>query len=107
MKKYYQESLDAEKKCNLTVSGPLSPVEESKKTRTITKEKLDASKDKTLRALAAQNKSLTELQEKAHDLGKKVHHLSHKAGVFNLEFYSLRRLIVWLHFYRIDFVLNM
>uniref|UniRef100_A0A671WXI8 Laminin, beta 2-like n=1 Tax=Sparus aurata TaxID=8175 RepID=A0A671WXI8_SPAAU len=46
--KYYQESLDAEKKCNLTVSGPLSPVEESKKTRAITKEKLDASKDKTL-----------------------------------------------------------
>lgn len=78
VKKYYQESLDAEKKCNLTVSGPLSPVEESKKTRAITKEKLDASKDKTLRALAAQNKSLTELQEKAHDLGKKVHHLSHK-----------------------------
>lgn len=82
------------------MSGPLSPVEESKKTCAITKEKLDASKDKTLRAMAAQNKSLTELQEKAHDLGKKVDHLSHKVGVFNLEFHSLRHLIVWLLFFQ-------
>uniref|UniRef100_A0A8C9YJP3 Laminin, beta 2-like n=1 Tax=Sander lucioperca TaxID=283035 RepID=A0A8C9YJP3_SANLU len=71
---------EAEKKCNASVSGPLSPVEQSKETRAVTEDLLDASKDKFLRALAAQNKSLNELQQKAHDLDKKVHHLSHKVG---------------------------
>ncbi|XP_034394038.1 laminin subunit beta-2 [Cyclopterus lumpus] len=78
VKKYYQESVKAEEKCNASVSGPLSPVEQSKETRAITEDLLDASKDNFLRALAAQNKSLNELQQKAHDLDKKVHHLSHK-----------------------------
>ncbi|XP_078110423.1 laminin subunit beta-1 [Sander vitreus] len=78
VKKYYQESVKAEEKCNASVSGPLSPVEQSKETRAVTEDLLDASKDKFLRALAAQNKSLNELQQKAHDLDKKVHHLSHK-----------------------------
>uniref|UniRef100_A0A8C9YGN0 Laminin, beta 2-like n=1 Tax=Sander lucioperca TaxID=283035 RepID=A0A8C9YGN0_SANLU len=72
VKKYYQESVKAEKKCNASVSGPLSPVEQSKETRAVTEDLLDASKDKFLRALAAQNKSLNELQQKAHDLDKKV-----------------------------------
>uniref|UniRef100_A0A8C9YFE3 Laminin, beta 2-like n=1 Tax=Sander lucioperca TaxID=283035 RepID=A0A8C9YFE3_SANLU len=62
VKKYYQESVKAEKKCNASVSGPLSPVEQSKETRAVTEDLLDASKDKFLRALAAQNKSLNELQ---------------------------------------------
>ncbi|XP_040008988.1 laminin subunit beta-1 isoform X2 [Xiphias gladius] len=78
VKKYHQESVGAEEKCNASVAGPLSPVEQSKKTRALTKDLLDASKDKFFRALAAQNKSLNELQQKAHDLDKKVHHLSHK-----------------------------
>ncbi|KAK9515757.1 hypothetical protein VZT92_026376 [Zoarces viviparus] len=78
VKKYYQESLKAEEKCNASVSGPLSPVEQSKKTRGVTEVLLDATRDNFLRDLAAQNKSLNELQQKAHDLDKKVHHLSHK-----------------------------
>lgn len=80
VKKYYRESVKAEQKCNASVSGPFSPVEQSKETRTLTEDLLDASKDKFLRALAAQNKSLNELQQKAHDLDKKVHHLSHRVG---------------------------
>lgn len=80
MKKYYQESVEAEEKCNASVSGPASPVEQSKETRGLTEDLLDAKKDQILRALAAQNKSLNELQQKAHDLNKKTHHLSHKVG---------------------------
>lgn len=83
VKKYYQESVKAEEKCNSTVFGPLSPVEQSKETRGLTEDLLDASKDKFLRALAAQNKSLNELQQKAHNLDKKVHHLSHKVDSFH------------------------
>lgn len=62
------------------MSGPLSPVEQSKETRAITDDLLNTSKDKFLRAIAAQNKSLDELQQKAHDLDKTAHHLSHKVG---------------------------
>lgn len=91
VKKYYQESVKAEEKCNTTVSGPLSPVEQSKGTRSLTEDLLHASQDKFLRALAAQNKSVSELQQKAHDLDKKVHHLSHKVGSFHSCVYS-----VWL-----------
>lgn len=78
VKKYYQESVEAENKCNASVSGPLSPVEQSQETRSLTENLLNARKDNFTRALAAQNKSLGELQQKAHDLDKKVHHLSHK-----------------------------
>uniref|UniRef100_A0A8C2ZAM4 Laminin, beta 2-like n=1 Tax=Cyclopterus lumpus TaxID=8103 RepID=A0A8C2ZAM4_CYCLU len=56
-REYYQESVKAEEKCNASVSGPLSPVEQSKETRAITEDLLDASKDNFLRALAAQNNS--------------------------------------------------
>lgn len=80
MKKYYQKSLEAEEKCNASVSGPLSPVEQSKQTRKTTEELLDASKDKFLRAMAAQNKSLDELQQKADGLDKTINHLSDKVG---------------------------
>lgn len=80
VKKYYQESLRAEEKCNASVSGPLSPVEQSQEIRNLTENTLNARKDHFTRALAAQNKSLGELQQKAHDLDKKVHHLSHKVG---------------------------
>lgn len=76
IKKYYRESLKAEEKCNASVSGPSSPVEQSKEKRTITESLLNAGKDKLLRALAAHNKSLIGLQQKAHDLDKRVYHLS-------------------------------
>ncbi len=65
------------------MSGPLSPVEQSKETRALTEDLLEDQKDKFLRVLAAQNKSLNELQQKAHDLDKKVHHLSHKVSSFH------------------------
>ncbi|XP_041655654.1 laminin subunit beta-2 [Cheilinus undulatus] len=78
VKGYYRKSLEAQQKCNASVYGPTSPVEQSKETRAATKNLLDASKDKFLRALAAQNKSLNELQHKTHDLDKRVHHLSNK-----------------------------
>lgn len=83
MKRYYRESLEAEEKCNSSVSGPLSPVEQSKETRALTEELLEARKDNFLSAMAAQNQSLNELQKKAHDLDKKVHHLSHKVQCFH------------------------
>ncbi|XP_058498691.1 laminin subunit beta-2 [Solea solea] len=78
VKKYYQEWTQAEERCNASVSGPLSAVEQSKETRALTEDLLDASKDKFLRVLAAQNKTLKELQEKADDLDDKVQHISNK-----------------------------
>ncbi|CAN9515951.1 unnamed protein product [Ophioblennius macclurei] len=77
VKKSHQKSLQAEQKCNASVSVGLSPVEQSKKTRALTETLLDASRDKFLRTLASQNKSLSELQERVQDL-EKVSHLSDK-----------------------------
>uniref|UniRef100_A0A665WDJ5 Laminin subunit beta-2-like n=1 Tax=Echeneis naucrates TaxID=173247 RepID=A0A665WDJ5_ECHNA len=49
VKKYYQESLKTEKKANMSVSGPDSPVEQSKETRALTEDRLASSKNKSLR----------------------------------------------------------
>lgn len=70
----------AEEKCNSTVAGPQSPVEQSKKTNAHIKGLLDSSQEKILRDLAARNKSINELQGKARDLNKKVHHLANKVS---------------------------
>ncbi|XP_035015327.1 laminin subunit beta-2 [Hippoglossus stenolepis] len=78
IKKYYRQSFEAEQKCNASVYSPSGAVEQSKETRALTEGLLDASRDKFLRSLAAQNKSLNELQQKAHNLDEKVHLLSHK-----------------------------
>uniref|UniRef100_A0A3Q2XNE3 Laminin, beta 2-like n=1 Tax=Hippocampus comes TaxID=109280 RepID=A0A3Q2XNE3_HIPCM len=78
VKQYYQESSDAEEKCNTSVSGPLSPVEQSKQTRSLIENLLNTTEDKFLHAMAAQNKSIEELQQKAHELDHKVHHLSNQ-----------------------------
>ncbi|XP_056896731.1 laminin subunit beta-2 isoform X1 [Takifugu flavidus] len=78
VKKYHEESLKAEEKCNTTVLGAQSPVEESKKTNTLIKDLLEASQDKFLQDLAAHNKSIQDLQVKAQDLDQKVHQLAHK-----------------------------
>uniref|UniRef100_A0A4W5RHR3 Laminin, beta 2-like n=1 Tax=Hucho hucho TaxID=62062 RepID=A0A4W5RHR3_9TELE len=78
VKKYYSESQKAQQKCSASVSGPFSPVEESKATRAHTEDLLNKRRDKFLRTVAAQKKSLSELQNKAQDVDKKVHHLSHK-----------------------------
>uniref|UniRef100_A0A8C4HFA9 Laminin, beta 2-like n=1 Tax=Dicentrarchus labrax TaxID=13489 RepID=A0A8C4HFA9_DICLA len=77
VKKNYRLSLEAEEKCNLTVSGPLSPVGQSKETRNRTEVLLNDSRDKFLRAVAVQNKTLDELQQRAHDLDKKTTNTSY------------------------------
>ncbi|XP_047459285.1 laminin subunit beta-2 isoform X2 [Mugil cephalus] len=78
VKKYYQESKEAEEKCNASVSGPLSPVEKSKATRALAEELLNETKDKLLGDLAAKNETLKQLQEKSNDLDRVVNHLSDK-----------------------------
>lgn len=78
MKRYYKESLEAEKQCNASVSGPQSPVEQSRHMRKETEDLMDKSRDSLLRTVAANKKSLSELETKAHDMDRKVHHLSHK-----------------------------
>ncbi|XP_053338679.1 laminin subunit beta-1 [Clarias gariepinus] len=78
VRKYYQESLDAEQRCNASVFGAQSPVEQSKHTRNITEAIMDQMKDKFMRNITAQKKSLSELQKKADDMEEKLHHLSQK-----------------------------
>ncbi|CAL8238668.1 unnamed protein product, partial [Lota lota] len=78
VKRYYRESTEAEQQCGASVSGPSSPVAESRDTRKRTEDLLDARKDRFIKNMAAQNRSLGEIQPKAHDLDKKIHHLSHK-----------------------------
>ncbi|XP_011475073.1 laminin subunit beta-2 [Oryzias latipes] len=78
LKKDYQKSLQAEEKCNASVSGPFSPVEQSNKTRRITEELLEATKDEFLKAVEANNQSLNELQQEALKLGETVQDLSQK-----------------------------
>ena len=80
VKKYFRESMEAEQRCNASVSGLSSPVAQSKATRRRTERLLDSKKDQFLRMVAAHKKSLDELKHKAHDVNKKVHHLSHKVG---------------------------
>lgn len=80
VKKFYRESAQAEEKCNASVFGAHSPVEQSNATRELTEKLLDASKDKINLDVAAQNKSLHELQQKTHDLHKRVNHLSNKVS---------------------------
>ncbi|XP_056304742.1 laminin subunit beta-1 [Danio aesculapii] len=76
--KYYQRSLNSEQRCNASVYGPQSPVEQSQDTRNRTEALLKDKKDSLLRTATANNKSLSELEEKAHEINRKVHHLSTK-----------------------------
>uniref|UniRef100_A0A671QX29 Laminin subunit beta-1-like n=1 Tax=Sinocyclocheilus anshuiensis TaxID=1608454 RepID=A0A671QX29_9TELE len=59
--KYYQSSLNSEKRCNASVYGPQSPVEQSEDTRNRTEALLKERKDLFLRTVAANNKSLKPL----------------------------------------------
>lgn len=77
---FHQESLKAEEKGKAAVSGPLSPVGQSNKTRTLIKDLLDASQDKVLQNLATHNQSVIELQRKAQDLDREVHRLTQKVS---------------------------
>ncbi|XP_066526394.1 laminin subunit beta-1 [Hoplias malabaricus] len=78
IKRYYQQSLDAEQQCNASVYGPRSPVEQSQDTRNLTETLLKQNKDQLLRTVTAQNKSLSELEKKAQEATDKLHLLSHK-----------------------------
>ncbi|KAI4902331.1 hypothetical protein NFI96_018366 [Prochilodus magdalenae] len=76
--KYYQQSLDAEKRCNASVYGPESPVEQSQDTRNVTETLLKQKKDQLLRTVTAHNKSLSELDKKVNHLDHRVNRLSHR-----------------------------
>ncbi|XP_051517314.1 laminin subunit beta-2 [Myxocyprinus asiaticus] len=78
VRKYYQSSLKSEQRCNASVYGPQSPVEHSYDTRNRTEALLKQRKDSFLRTVAANNKSLSELEGKGHEMDKKVRHLSNK-----------------------------
>ncbi|XP_016138604.1 laminin subunit beta-1-like [Sinocyclocheilus grahami] len=78
VRKYYQSSLNSEKRCNASVYGPQSPVEQSEDTRNRTEALLKERKDLFLRTVAANNKSLSELEEKAHEIDRKLQHLSNR-----------------------------
>ncbi|KAG5838540.1 hypothetical protein ANANG_G00224730 [Anguilla anguilla] len=78
VRKYYRESQDAERKCNASVSGPDSPVGQSQKTRKEAEDLLKSRRDKFQRTMAAQKKSLAELDSKAKELGRKVDQVSDK-----------------------------
>lgn len=78
MRKYYESSLNSELRCNASVYGPESPVERSQDTRIRTEDLLKEKKDRFLRTLAANNKSLSELDGKTDEMEHKVKHLSNK-----------------------------
>ncbi|MGH0162053.1 UNVERIFIED_CONTAM: hypothetical protein FKN15_042285 [Acipenser sinensis] len=78
VRKYYQESLDAERRANASVSGPDSPVEQSQETRNMTESLMNKKKDEFFRTMTAQKKSLKELQAKTKDLDKSINNLSAK-----------------------------
>ncbi|KAK6480575.1 laminin subunit beta-1 [Huso huso] len=78
VRKYYQESLDAERRANASVSGSDSPVEQSQETRNLTESLMNKKKDEFFRTMTAQKKSLKELQAKTKDLDKSINNLSAK-----------------------------
>ncbi|KAI7793829.1 laminin subunit beta-2 [Triplophysa rosa] len=78
VRKYYQSSLNSELRCNASVYVPESPVEQSQDTRNRTEDLLKENKDSFLRTLAANNKSLSELDGKALEMEQKVKRLSNK-----------------------------
>lgn len=83
MQKYYNESLEAEQRCNASVYGDQSPVEQSQHTRNITEALLDQKKDEFMRTVTAQKKSLSELEKKTDDLNEEVNNLSQEVNDSN------------------------
>ncbi|KPP70604.1 laminin subunit beta-1-like [Scleropages formosus] len=78
VRKYYQEFQGAEQQCNASVYGPDSPVEHSRVTRRRVEDLLHERQDKFQRTVAAQKKSLAELEEKTQNMDQKVQNLSNK-----------------------------
>uniref|UniRef100_A0A8C9VHC6 Laminin, beta 2-like n=1 Tax=Scleropages formosus TaxID=113540 RepID=A0A8C9VHC6_SCLFO len=71
VRKYYQEFQGAEQQCNASVYGPDSPVEHSRVTRRRVEDLLAERQDKFQRTVAAQKKSLAELEEKTQNMDQK------------------------------------
>lgn len=80
MKKFHQESARAEEKSKAAVSGPLSPIQQSNRTKTLVKELLEARQEKLLQGLAAHNRSVEELEGKARDLDRRARRLTQKVS---------------------------
>uniref|UniRef100_A0A8C2B263 Laminin, beta 2-like n=1 Tax=Cyprinus carpio TaxID=7962 RepID=A0A8C2B263_CYPCA len=78
VRKYYQSSLNSEKRCYASVYGPQSPVEQSEDTRKRTEALLKERKDLFLRTVLANNKSLSELEGKAPEIDRKLQDLSNR-----------------------------
>ncbi|XP_042568965.1 laminin subunit beta-1-like [Cyprinus carpio] len=78
VRKYYQSSLNSEKRCYASVYGPQSPVEQSEDTRKRTEALLKERKDLFLRTILANNKSLSELEGKAPEIDRKLQDLSNR-----------------------------
>ncbi|KAL4655406.1 laminin subunit beta-2-like isoform X1 [Arapaima gigas] len=78
VRKYYQVSQHAEQRCNASVYGPHSPVEHSREMRREVGDLLTERRDKFQRTMAAQKKSLMEVEKKTHDMHQKVRNLSNK-----------------------------
>lgn len=86
MRKYYQSSLNSEQRCNASIYGPQSPVEQSQDTRNRTEALLKERKNSFLRTVAANNRSLSELKEKADEIDRNVRHLSNKVETLGKTF---------------------
>lgn len=78
MRKYYRESQNAEHLCNSSVSGPDSPVTQSANTRQQVEDLLASNRGSLLRTMAAQNKSLANLQMETEGLDQTLRNLSEK-----------------------------
>ncbi|XP_028849325.1 laminin subunit beta-2 isoform X2 [Denticeps clupeoides] len=74
--KYYKESQNSERRCNASTSGPHSPVKQSHNTRKKTEALLKERLDHIRRVVASQNKSLSDLKGKAHEVDRIVRNLS-------------------------------
>uniref|UniRef100_A0A9J7YF13 Laminin, beta 2-like n=1 Tax=Cyprinus carpio carpio TaxID=630221 RepID=A0A9J7YF13_CYPCA len=78
IRKYYQISLNSEQRCNASVYGPQSPVEQSEDTRKRTEALLKGRKDSFMRTVTANKKSLSELEEKTREIDRKLTNLNNR-----------------------------
>lgn len=78
IRKYYQISQNSEQRCNASVYGPQSPVEQSEDTRKRTEALLKERKDSFMRTVTANKKSLSELEDKTREIDRKLMHLNNR-----------------------------
>uniref|UniRef100_A0A8C1QPG7 Laminin, beta 2-like n=1 Tax=Cyprinus carpio TaxID=7962 RepID=A0A8C1QPG7_CYPCA len=77
LKNYHTAGL-AEQRCNASVYGPQSPVEQSEDTRKRTEALLKERKDSFMRTVTANKKSLSELEDKTREIDRKLMHLNNR-----------------------------